>query len=70
LVEAWKELIPFLAEAMGRTLMSIRSDALVAGLDVYATTRPHKDKVPGLNVVAENLGVYFRPGSRAATKTK
>jgi len=57
-----------LAEAVRQTLMAARSDALVGCLDIYGATQYHKDKVAGLNVVADNLAVYFKRGPRASAK--
>lgn len=57
-----------LVEALRHTLMAARSDALVSGLDVYAATRMHRDKIPGLNVVADRLAAYFKRGPRSAGK--
>ena len=57
-----------LSEALRHTLIAVRSDTLVAGLDVYAATKMHRDKIPGLNVVADNLGVYFKRGPRQTAK--
>jgi len=59
-----------LAEAVRHTLMAARSDALVCGLDVYAATRMHRDKIAGLNVVADNLATYFKRSPRVAAKAK
>jgi len=55
-----------LTEAVRHTLIAVRGDLLVAAFDVYAATRLHRDKIPGLNVMAENLGVYFKRNPRSA----
>jgi len=57
-----------LSEAVRHTLMAARSDALVSGLEVYAATRMHRDKIPGLNVVVDNLATYFKRSPRATAK--
>jgi len=57
-----------LAEAVRHTLMAARSDTMVAGLDVYAAARQHRDKIPGLNVAADNLGAYFKRTPRTTAK--
>lgn len=54
-----------LNEAVAHTLTAVRSDALVASLDVYSAVKANKAKVPGLNTVADNLGRYFAKTPRA-----
>lgn len=58
-----------LAEGLRHTLMAARSDNLVACLDIYAVTRLHRDKIPGMNVVADNLAQFFKRGPKSAAKT-
>lgn len=60
------EAVAQLNEALGHTLMAVRSDALVASLDVYSAVKANKAKVPGLNAVADNLGRYFARSPRAS----
>jgi hypothetical protein len=49
-----------LAEGLGKTLTAINSDALAAALDVYAAVKQNRDKVSGLNVVADEMSVFFQ----------
>jgi len=55
-----------LNEAVGHTLMAVRSDALVASLDVYNAVKANKSRVPGLNTVADHLSRYFAKSPRAS----
>ena len=49
-----------LAEGVSKTYTAVGSDALVAGLEVYAAVRQNKDKVPGLSVTADRMAQYFK----------
>jgi hypothetical protein len=59
-----------LAEGINHTLTAARSDALVASLDIYAAVKLNRDKVAGLNSVADKLAVYFKKTSKAVPRTK
>jgi hypothetical protein len=48
-----------LAESLEKTLIAINSDALTGALDIYAAVKQNRDKVPGLNVVAEEMAEFF-----------
>jgi hypothetical protein len=54
-----------LAEALQKTYTALGSDALMAALEVYAAVKLHKDKVPGLKVVNDDMALFFK-----RTKTK
>lgn len=54
-----------LAEGVRKTYTAVGSDALVAGLEVYAAVKQNKDKVPGLSVTGDRMAQYFKK-----TKTK
>ncbi len=59
-----------LAESIQKTNTAVNSDALAASLDVYAAVKQNRDKVPGLNVVADEMGVFFqRPTRKSAPPT-
>jgi hypothetical protein len=60
------EAVAQLNEGVTHTLTAVRSDALVAALDVYSAVKSNKSKVPGLNSVADNLGRYFAHTPKAA----
>jgi len=49
-----------LAEGMQKTYTAVGSDTLVAALEVYASVKQSKDKVPGLSVVSDELAVFFK----------
>ena len=56
-----------LSESLTKTLMAINSDTLSGTLEVYAAVKQNKDKVPGLNVVAEEMAEFFkRSGKKSA----
>lgn len=58
------EAVTGLSQALTDTLVAVRSDTLVAALDVYAAVKAHRTKVPGLGATADNLGRYFARRSR------
>lgn len=49
-----------LAEGIQKTYTSVGSDTLVAALEVYASVKQNKDKVPGLSVVGDEMAVFFK----------
>jgi hypothetical protein len=53
-----------LADSLQNTLMAINSDALAGALEVYAAVKQNRDKVPGLNVVADEMAVFFQRAGR------
>jgi hypothetical protein len=65
-VSAIADTLEQLHEGVGHTLTAARSDALVAALDVYSAVKLNRDKVPGLNGVADTLGSYFKKSPKAA----
>ena len=58
-----------LAEGLQKTYYAVVSDAMVAALDVYSAVKQHKDKVSGLNVVADDLGVFFKKSKAKTVST-
>ncbi|NLW48705.1 MAG: hypothetical protein GXY86_15435 [Firmicutes bacterium] len=57
-----------LAEGLEKTQIAINSDALTSTMDIYAAVKQNRDKVPGLNVVAEEMAEFFpRRIKKAAT---
>jgi hypothetical protein len=71
--QLFKDLTPIdnqvnqLSESVSKTLMAICSDALNETLEVYAAVKQNKDKVPGLNVVAEEMAEFFKKSSKKIT---
>lgn len=54
----------------GIPFTAINSDALVAGLEVYAIVKQNRDKVPGLNVTADEMAEFFqKPARKSASST-
>ena len=53
-------LINELAEGIQKTFTAVGSDTLVAALDVYASVKQNKDKVPGLSVMNDELATFFK----------
>jgi len=59
-----------LAKAIQDTMVAAGSDSLAQCLEVYAAVKRYSDKVPGLSVAQEELGVFFqRPARKAAPAT-
>ena len=71
--QLFKDLTPIdnqvnqLSESVSKTLMAISSDALNGTLEVYAAVKQNKDKVPGLNVVAEEMAEFFKKSGKKVT---
>ena len=49
-----------LADAVNNTIIAVNSDALAAALEVYASCKQHCNKVPGLNVLVDEMGEFFK----------
>ena len=49
-----------LAEGLQKAYTAVGSDTLVAALEVYASVKQNKDKVPGLSVTSDNMAVFFK----------
>ncbi len=58
-----------LTQGVDHTLTAARSDTLMAALDIYAAVKLHRDRVPGLPVVADRLSTWFKR-TPAAAKVK
>lgn len=59
-----------LALGLNRTLTAVLSDALASGLDIYAGVKLNKDRIPGLELVAQEMSVFFsRPKRTPAAST-
>ena len=55
-----------LADSIQYTMMAAGSDAMSGAPEIYAAIKQNRDKVPGLNVAAEEMAVFFqRPGKKA-----
>ena len=48
------------AQAMEHTLLAAWSDLLVEALEVNAAAQQNKDKVPGLNSIADEMANFFK----------
>jgi len=53
-----------LIEGLQKTYTAVNSDAMAAGFDVYAAVKQNKDKVPGLKVIADQMGAFFQRSPR------
>ncbi len=49
-----------LHDSLQNSLMAVNSDALVGSLEVYSAIKQNRDKVPGLNVIAQELAEFFQ----------
>lgn len=49
-----------LAESVQKTFMAVGSDTMVAALEIYSAVKQNKDKVPGLAVTADEMGLFFK----------
>jgi len=53
-----------LNEGLQKTYTAVNSDAMAGGLDVYGAVKLNKDKVPGLKVIADQMGAFFQKQTR------
>ncbi len=57
-----------LTEAVQDTIFAANSDALSAGLGIYAAVQQNKDKIPGMDTIAAEMAAFFkRPKRKKAT---
>jgi hypothetical protein len=56
-----------LSEGLQKTYTAVGSDALAASLDIYSAVKLNKDRVSGLNVVADEMSVFFQRPTRKST---
>ncbi|MDR3651575.1 MAG: hypothetical protein P4L34_01235 [Paludibacter sp.] len=49
-----------LMEGVKKTYTAVGSDTLVSSLEVYASIKQNKDKIPGLSAIYEQLSVFFK----------
>ena len=49
-----------LHEALFQTLKAVGSDTLGSCLDIYGASKFHKDKIPGMDAVADRMAQYFK----------
>jgi hypothetical protein len=47
-------------ETLRNTLIAACSDTMIEALEVYAAVQQNKDKVPGLNIVYEEMAKHFK----------
>lgn len=59
-----------LSDSLQKTFYAAGSDTMVASLDIYSAVKSNKDKVPGLNVVADEMAVFFKKTKTKITTTK
>ena len=68
--ELSKDLTPILdqinqlADSLWDTQTAVNSDAVTGALEVYQAVKLNKDRVPGLNVVAEEMSAFFRKAQK------
>ena len=53
-----------LADGIGNTLTAANSDAMAGALEIYAAVKQNRDKVPGLNVVYDEMGEFFKKAKK------
>jgi hypothetical protein len=56
-----------LKSAVEATLYAAGSDTMVESLEVYAFVQQYKDKIPGLDVIANELKAFFKKSKKTAT---
>jgi len=59
-----------LTESLQKTFTAVGSDTITESLDVYDYVKQNKDKVPGLNVMADEMAKFFKKSKMKARKPK
>jgi hypothetical protein len=59
-----------LLESLENTQVAAFSDAMVGGLEIYSHVQANKDKVPGLNAIADDMGSHFKKSKKPKDETK
>jgi hypothetical protein len=59
-----------LTESLENTLTAANSDTMIAALEVYTAVKQHADRVPGLNLVSEEMAVFFKRTHHKTATTK
>lgn len=63
--QLYKDLAPIasqieqLSGSLQNTMIALASDTLVATLEIYQAVKANKNKVPGLDTVAEDMSAFF-----------
>ncbi len=55
-----------LAESVQDTIFAANSDAMSEALEIYAAVQMNKDKIPGMDTIAEKMKAFFKKSRRAA----
>ena len=58
-LEPIQQKLTVLLQSVNDALTAAGSDSLVSGLEVYSEIKSHKDKIPGLNAIYNELKEYF-----------
>jgi hypothetical protein len=73
--ELYKSLAPIaglveeLAESLQKTMIALSSDTMVETLDIYGAVKQSAGRIPGLKVVADDMGSFFARPKRAKSAT-
>jgi hypothetical protein len=65
-----KDLIPIvnesaaLTEGLQNTHTAVKSDSMTGSLEIYSAVKASKDKIPGLNVVADEMSEFFKKNKK------
>lgn len=68
--ELAKDLTPILdqinqlADSLRDTQTAVNSDAVTGALEIYQAVKLNRDRVPGLNVVADEMAVFFKKNQK------
>lgn len=62
-------LIEEINSSIQTTLYAANSDTMVEGLEIYSSVLQNEDKVPGLDVVAEQMRTFFKRPRKSKTDT-
>ncbi len=69
-IAAVAEKVRALSESLDRTLMAVNSDTMSAALEVYSAAKMNREKIPGLNVAIEEMGVFFKRSRKKSSSAE
>jgi hypothetical protein len=54
-----------LADGLEKTMIAVNSDTMAESLEIYTAVKQYSDKIPGLNIKAENMAKYFKKSKKS-----
>jgi hypothetical protein len=59
-----------ITEGLDNTVTAVASDTLAGTLEIYAAVKLYRDKVPGLDVIADEMAIFFHKTKRKSENSE